>query len=244
MAIGNIVYSTSSSTITAGDVIDASDFERSTKLQVDDVSGNLIVTGGIITGGVSNLTSNSNVKISGGSSGQVLSTDGSGNLSWTSSVNQGTVFYASNLPYVKSINFNVPSWVKRISMSLEDLRIGGIDNLTMKIATAGGTDAVSYRSGAMNAGTGFNFTNSSVDFILFPDNTNSASTDHYGIINLEKIQSDSWVYTSTIYHSSPKNLVSTAAGSAGLGAAIGIVRLTTRSGLFDFIAGRVNILYS
>jgi hypothetical protein len=54
MAVGNIIYSTSSTTITAGGVIDASDFERSTNLQVDTTSGNLSISGGINTGGVSN----------------------------------------------------------------------------------------------------------------------------------------------------------------------------------------------
>ena len=43
--------------------------------------GNLLATGLYATG-VSNLGPNSNVVITGGSSGQVLSTDGSGNLSW------------------------------------------------------------------------------------------------------------------------------------------------------------------
>jgi DNA repair protein RadA/Sms len=47
MAVGNIIYSTSSTTIVSGDVINASDFERGTNLQVDTVSGNLNIAGGI-----------------------------------------------------------------------------------------------------------------------------------------------------------------------------------------------------
>lgn len=88
MAVGNIIYSTSSSTIVSGDAINASDFERSTNLQVDTTTGNLNIagsvnaTGGIVASGTSNLGSVGSVKISGGSSGQVLSTDGSSNLSW------------------------------------------------------------------------------------------------------------------------------------------------------------------
>lgn len=88
MAIGNIIYSTSSTTITAGGVIGASNFERSTNLQVDTTTGNLNIagsvnaTGGIVASGTSNLGSVGSVKISGGSNGQVLSTDGSSNLSW------------------------------------------------------------------------------------------------------------------------------------------------------------------
>lgn len=82
MAIGNLIFSTSSTTIVTGDAIEASDFERSVKLQVDDVSGNINITGGINTGNVSNFGSNANVKISGGSNNHVLTTDGSSNLRW------------------------------------------------------------------------------------------------------------------------------------------------------------------
>ena len=47
------------------------------------VGGN-ITTGNLTVSGTSNLSSNANVKITGGTSGQALTTDGSGNLSWTS----------------------------------------------------------------------------------------------------------------------------------------------------------------
>jgi hypothetical protein len=41
------------------------------------------VTGNLAVSGISNLGSNANVKITGGSNGQSLTTDGAGNLSWT-----------------------------------------------------------------------------------------------------------------------------------------------------------------
>ena len=47
------------------------------------VGGN-ITTGNLTVSGTSNLSSNANVKITGGTSGQALTTNGSGNLSWTS----------------------------------------------------------------------------------------------------------------------------------------------------------------
>lgn len=60
---------------------------------VKDVSGTIVViiddngnvnTPDLTVTGISNLGSNANVKITGGNSGQVLSTDGAGNLSWSS----------------------------------------------------------------------------------------------------------------------------------------------------------------
>jgi len=58
--------------------------------------GNLGTTG-IIATGVSNLGPNSNVIITGGSNGQFLQTNGSGNLSWTTIVTSGVVNGTSNV---------------------------------------------------------------------------------------------------------------------------------------------------
>ena len=64
-----------------------------------NITGGNIVTAGLISAtgnitggnltvvGISNLNSNANVKINGGSTGQLLSTDGAGNLNWISSGN-------------------------------------------------------------------------------------------------------------------------------------------------------------
>jgi hypothetical protein len=50
------------------------------------------ITGGNITiAGISNLSSNANVKITGGTTGQALTTDGAGNLSWTTLSSGNTV---------------------------------------------------------------------------------------------------------------------------------------------------------
>lgn len=113
MATGNIIFSTSSTTIIAGDAIEASDFERSVKLQVDDVSGNINITGGINTGNVSNLGSNANVKISGGTSGQTIVTDGSGNLSWGSSYAgpAGQAFTSNDI-------FTIPTGITRLKVTV------------------------------------------------------------------------------------------------------------------------------
>jgi hypothetical protein len=49
-------------------------------------SNSITTTGNITVGGVSDLGAISNLRISGGSNGQVLKTNGAGNLSWTTSV--------------------------------------------------------------------------------------------------------------------------------------------------------------
>jgi hypothetical protein len=111
MSVGNIIYSTSSTTIASGDKINATDFERSTNLQVDDTSGNLNISGGINTSGTSNLGSVDSVKISGGSSGQLLKTDGSGNLNWASTVSDIKIGGGSNGQVLSTDGSSNLSWI-------------------------------------------------------------------------------------------------------------------------------------
>jgi hypothetical protein len=68
---------------------------------VSDINGNAtiiidsdgnVTTPSITVSGVSNLGSNANVKITGGTTGQVLSTDGAGNLSWSTGGGSSTGF--------------------------------------------------------------------------------------------------------------------------------------------------------
>ena len=91
---GNIYTTGISGNISGANVISANSF-------IGNISGDGNVTSLTVTG-VSTLGSVSNVKITGGSSGQYLKTDGTGNLSWgavsSSSISNGT----SNVNVVSS----------------------------------------------------------------------------------------------------------------------------------------------
>jgi hypothetical protein len=117
-------------------VINTADFERSTNLQVDTVSGNLNIAGGINTGGVSNLGSIDDLLISGGSDGQTIITNGSGDLSWGSlGPTIGTPVLASGS---STITFSdVPSNVKRISISGAGLTLSTLATVYLRISGAG-----------------------------------------------------------------------------------------------------------
>lgn len=67
------------------------------RIAVTDGTGNItgLTVGNITTTGASNLGAPSNITITGGTSGQVLTTDGLGNLSWTSATGGGTGNIAS-----------------------------------------------------------------------------------------------------------------------------------------------------
>ncbi len=91
-----------------------------------------ITTTNITTTGVSNLNSVGNVKISGGSSGQVISTDGAGNLSFitigTASLNNGT----SNVSVLNSGNilFSVAGNANVVTITGTGANIAGYANIT------------------------------------------------------------------------------------------------------------------
>lgn len=91
-----------------------------------------ITTTNITTTGVSNLNSVGNVKISGGSSGQVISTDGAGNLSFitigTASLNNGT----SNVSVLNSGNilFSIAGNANVVTFTGTGANIAGYANIT------------------------------------------------------------------------------------------------------------------
>ena len=91
-----------------------------------------ITTTNITTTGVSNLNSVGNVKISGGSAGQVISTDGAGNLSFitigTASLNNGT----SNVTVLNNgnITFSVGGNANVVTITGTGANIAGYANIT------------------------------------------------------------------------------------------------------------------
>ena len=66
-----------------------------------NIAGNLSVTG------KSNLNAVGNVIITGGSNGQVLTTDGAGNLSWVSGVSTGNIIFTNANISTNSLNTNI-----------------------------------------------------------------------------------------------------------------------------------------
>jgi hypothetical protein len=69
-----------STTIATGGIISASDFSSAT---VDITGSNVSVPGNLVIQSKTNLGAVGNITITGGTAGQVLTTNGSGVLSWT-----------------------------------------------------------------------------------------------------------------------------------------------------------------
>lgn len=94
---------------------------------ITNIAGNLN-----FTGSKANLGSNANVRITGGSAGQILSTDGAGNLSWAASGGSGISNGSSNvsIPIVSSnINLTVAG-TTRLVVTNAGANITGTGNVT------------------------------------------------------------------------------------------------------------------
>ena len=80
---------------------------------VGEVASNVILANGditttnITTTGVANLNAVGNVKISGGAAGQVLSTDGAGNLTFVTTATSGSIFNGNSNVAIPTANGNV-----------------------------------------------------------------------------------------------------------------------------------------
>jgi hypothetical protein len=244
MAIGNIIYSTSSTTIVSGDVINASDFERGTNLQVDTVSGNLNIAGGINTSGTSNLGSVGSVKISGGSNGQVLSTDGSSNLSW---INTGPVYSTLQSPTSgTTVDFTgIPSLARRITVMFRELdpsTTGGSLQIQLGVSgvpeTTDYVGAFGYSNGGGGAGAG---TWSSGMVVGIGDNASGITYNGSTILTRLSASSNIWVSQSIVTDRVGETLVVSAAGSKSLAGTLNMIRVLITSGTFS--SGSVNVMY-
>ena len=72
----------------------------------DETLGNIRGLNLTYLAGNTELGSNTNVKLTGGSSGQVLTTDGTGNLSWSTPIsgNLSILLNSSNIVYIPTSN--------------------------------------------------------------------------------------------------------------------------------------------
>ena len=139
-----------------------------------------------------------------------------------------------------SIDFtNIPSWVNRITLSLNAVSTNSNSNYVVQlgtptIVTSGytGTLTTLITNVILNTSltNGWNFTNPV-----------GASSVFYGQCVLTYVSANSWVYSSSTADQSGR--VTMCQGGLTLGSALTVVRLTTNNGTDTFDAGTVNILY-
>lgn len=139
---------------------------------------------------------------------------------------------------------SIPSWVKRITVSLSGVSLSGTALPRIQIGPVGGVETSSY------AGTtGFLQNASSSGAAVFSAgfdliSTSAAANAYHGsvVLTLVDAATNTWSVAGVVAMSNAA-VPAMIAGSKALAGALSIVRLTSSNGTDTFDAGRVNILY-
>jgi hypothetical protein len=146
-----------------------------------------------------------------------------------------TLSTAQNSTSGTSIDFtSIPSWVKRVTITLNGVSTNGSSSLVVRIGS-GGITTTGYSSiaGDYNGNSAITTTG----FIL--QRINAASYLNTGVVTLTKLTGDTWIAAGVIGNTDYSN---TCSGSITLSGAIDQVRVTSITpNTFD--AGSINIMY-
>jgi hypothetical protein len=141
-----------------------------------------------------------------------------------------------------SIDFtSIPSWVKRVTIMLNDVSTSGTSNPVIRLGTSGGIDS-SANYYAMNGNvntsgvaTGTNYT---TGFGLLSANATNSIVGQFVITN---ISGNIWIMSGTFAQNTSN--VNWITGRISLGGVLTQLRVTTLGGTDTFDAGTINILY-
>ena len=191
-------------------------------------SGSVIIASPAVAGN-NTLT----LPTSNGSANQKLLTDGSGNLSFGSSVVSGT---AQNSTSGTSIDFTgIPSWVKRVTVMFNGVSLSGSSNYLIQIG-AGSIASSGYTSTCNNGGGVF--TTSTSGYLVSANN--SAADLTFGPIVIATLGSNTWLQSGILNNG---NATRISVGGVTLSGTLDRVRITTANGTDTFDAGSINILF-
>jgi hypothetical protein len=154
-----------------------------------------------------------------------------------SAIVSGTAVTASGT----AVDFTgIPSWVKRITVTVQSVSTNGTSNYMLQIG-AGSVITTGY-VGALTLATSTwagNISSATTGFQFY--NTGAASDGSTGHIVLTLISGNTWVYSSNVISSGLRSSLGT--GYYALSGSLDRVRITTVNGTDTFDAGTINILY-
>jgi hypothetical protein len=167
---------------------------------------------------------------------------GSGNWRVTSYTRVGANGLVSGTAVTASgtaVDFTgIPSWAKRITISVEGLSTNGTTGFNLQIGDSGGIETSGYLCGTGNTQT------STTEFLL-TGGSGAAAAVYHGIAFLTLLNSstNTWAFSSQLARSDATPVVLTGAGSKSTSATLDRIRIKTGNGTDTFDAGSVNILY-
>jgi hypothetical protein len=176
-----------------------------------------------------------------GTADQVLVTDGAGALSFASRSRlvRGTSVATTS---GTSIDFtSIPSWVRRITFSLDGVSTSGVSPVQIQLGDSGGVETSGYFGGGATISlppTAPSYTSYSSGFVV-PGVT--AADARFGFLTLVNSGDNTWVASGTFDNSG--SYAGYSQGAKALSATLDRVRLTTINGTDTFDGGATNIIY-
>jgi hypothetical protein len=179
-----------------------------------------------------------------GSSGQVLTSNGSGSApTWQTS--SGGITRATDVASTSgtSIDFtSIPSGVKRITVMFNGVSTNGTSSLQIQVGAGSvTTSGYSSVSSATGGGTGITPTAVVTSGMVIRNETGAGGVLS-GIIHLTNITGNTWVSSHTFCDTGTAR-VGMGGGKIALSGTLDRVRITTINGTDTFDAGSINILY-
>lgn len=194
----------------------------------------------VLTGGTTATGAHQSIA-SVGTAGQVLTSNGAGNLP---TFQTGTgIILGTEVASTSgtSIDFTgIPAGVKRIAIILNGVSTNGTSNLIVQIGDSDGVETASYVSRVRSGGG----TTAATAGFIFRDTVTAADVTHGHLTILLEDSSDfTWSENGIFIENTTANEVFQSAGSKSLSAELDRVRITTANGTDAFDAGVINIQY-
>lgn len=174
-----------------------------------------------------------------GSAGNILGTDGAGNLSW---VNGRMVLETAKTATGTEVDFtDIPSWVKRITVMFSGVSTNGSSNWLVRLGDAGGIESTGYLSYSLRlAVTGV--ADGATYTAGFGLAVATSAANCHGQVTLTTAGSNIWTCNGLLARTDASNGV-LVAGAKTLSDTLTQIRVTTSGGSNTFDAGTINILY-
>ena len=186
-----------------------------------------------------------------GVGGNVLTTDGSGNLSWVDG--RRMVLETAKTASGTSVDFtDIPSWAKRVSVNFVNISTNGTSAEIIRIGDSGGFSASGYEattSYIVAFGTGgANGTSSPSGFNLMGVASSTPTNQLSGRVVIDLVGVSGgltyWACSGVISRIDSGNYYQKfVAGQKGLSGTLDRVQVTTITGAASFDNGLVNIIY-